>query len=58
MTSKVDEIVEEIRRHREAHAASLDFDLKRIIEDLRQQEQKSGARVVNRPPRMPLLLPK
>jgi hypothetical protein len=58
MTSKVDEIVEEIRRHREAHAASLDFDLKRIIEDLRQQEQKSGTRVMNRPPRTPLLLPK
>jgi len=29
--TKDDEIVAEIRRHREAHAASLDYDLKRIV---------------------------
>ena len=51
MTTKVDEIVEEIRRYREAHAASLGFDLKRITEDLQKQEQRSGAGVVTRPPR-------
>ena len=36
--TRADEIVEEIRRHREAHAASLDYDLKRITEDLQRQE--------------------
>ena len=58
MTSQDDEIVEEIRRHREAHAASLDYDLKRITEDLQRQEQESGAKVVRRPPRKPLAIPK
>ena len=58
MTTKDDEIVEEIRLHREAHAASLDYDLKRIIEDFRRQEQESGTKVVSRPPRKPLATPK
>ena len=58
MTSQADEIVEEIRRHREAHAASLNYDLKRITEDLQRQEQKSGAKLVSRPPRKPLPMPK
>jgi hypothetical protein len=53
MTTKVDEIVVEIRHHREAHAASLDYDLKRITEDLQRQERESGAKVVTRPPRRP-----
>ena len=54
MTTKPDEIVEEIRRHREAHAASLGYDLKRIAEDLQRQERESGAEIVTRPPRTPL----
>ena len=54
MTTKTDEIVEEIRRHREAHAASLDYDLKRITRDLQQQERESGREFVTRPPRLPL----
>ncbi len=58
MTTKVDEVVEEIRRHREAHAASLDYDLKQITEDLQQQERESGTRVVKRPSRKPLAMPK
>ncbi len=58
MTTKDDEIVEEIRRHREAHAASMDYDLKRIIEDLQRQEEQSGAKVVNRPPRKPVSTPR
>ena len=53
-TDKTDEIVEEIRRHREAHAASLDYDLKRITRDLQQQERESGRELVTRPPRLPL----
>ena len=46
-----DEIVEEIRRRREAHAESLGYDLRRITEDLRRQERESGVKVVQRPPR-------
>lgn len=54
MTTKTDEIVDEIRRHREAHAASLDYDLKRITRDLQQQERESGRELVTRSPRLPL----
>jgi hypothetical protein len=53
MTTKDDEIVGEIRRHREAHAASLDYDVKRIMRDLQRQERESGRRVVTRPTRKP-----
>ena len=54
MTNKVeDEIVEEIRRRRQAHAESFDYDLKRITEDLQRQEKDTGASVVERPPRKP-----
>lgn len=52
--NKTDEIIEEIRRRREAHAASLDNDLKRITRDLQEQERKSGRKVVTRPSRKPL----
>ena len=48
-----DEIVEEIRRRREAHAESFDYDLKRITEDLRRQQQESGMPVIQRPARKP-----
>ena len=58
MTTKVDEIVEKIRRHRETHAASLDYDLKRITEELQRQERESGTLVVKRPARKPMAMPK
>ena len=59
MTKQVDdEIVEEIRRRREAHAKSLDYDLKRITEDLQREERESGKPVLQRPPRKPQVLPK
>jgi len=48
-----DEIIEEIRRHREEHAASLDYDLKRITRDLQEQERRSGRHVVTRKPKNP-----
>ena len=54
MTMKNDEIIEEIRRHREAHAASFDYDLHRIINDLQQQERESDRKVVTRAPKRPL----
>ena len=56
MTTKPDEIVEAIRRQREAHAASLNYDLGRITRDLRRQERESGRKVFTRSPRKPLPL--
>ena len=59
MTNQADdEIVEEIRRRRQAHAESLDYDLKRITEDLQQQEREAGVPVVQRSPRKPQVIPK
>ncbi len=59
MTSKFDdEIVEEIRCRREAHAESLGYDLKRITEDLQRQERESGTPLVMRAPRKPQGMPK
>jgi len=59
MTSKLDgEIIDEIRHRRQAHAKSLDYDLKRITEDVQRQERESGAVVVTRPHRKPLAMAK
>jgi len=49
-----DEIIEEIRGHREKHAASLAFDMKRIVEDLQHLERESGREVITRSPRKPV----
>ncbi len=48
-----DEIVGEVRRMREAHAAEFDYDLEAIYEDLKAQEAASGREVVSFPPRRP-----
>jgi hypothetical protein len=59
MTKELEnDIVEEIRRRRQAPAESLDYDLKRITEDLQRQERESGAKLVHRPPRNAQELPK
>ena len=39
MTAK-DEIVEEVRAARDAYAARFDYDLKRIFNDLKEQEEQ------------------
>ena len=58
MTSNTDdEIVEEIRRRRQAHAESLGYDLKRITEDLQRREKECGVPVVERPPRRAQVVP-
>lgn len=46
-----DPIVEEVRRHREAHAAKFDYDLAAICQDLRKQQQESNRKVVRLPAR-------
>jgi hypothetical protein len=53
-----DEIVEEIRRRRQAHAESYGYDLRLIVEDLQRQVEESGAPVVERPSREPRVIPK
>ena len=49
-----DEIVEETRRAREAHAAKFGYDLEAIYRDLKAQEQQSGRQVVSLSPKPPI----
>jgi hypothetical protein len=46
-----DPIVEEVRSHRQAHAARYNYDLEAIFEALLEREKNSSRPVVNRPPR-------
>jgi hypothetical protein len=48
-----DPIVEEIRRVREAHAASFHFDLDAIFADLKKRERQSRRKVVSLPAKPP-----
>jgi len=48
-----DEIIEEIRRQRHAHAKSLDFDLDKITKDFQRQQKEAGIETVRRSPRKP-----
>lgn len=47
-----DPLVEELHQIRAEHAAGFDYDLAAIVEDLRQQEQKSGKNFVSLSPRL------
>ena len=47
-----DPIVEEVRKAREEHAARFDYDLTRIFQDLKEQEAKSGHKVVSLQPKL------
>ncbi len=44
-----DPIVEEIHQVRRENAARFDFDPKRIMEDARQRQEKSGREVIHLP---------
>lgn len=48
-----DPIVEEIRLIRQEHAKRFNYDLRAIVEDLRQQERKHPERLVSLPPKPP-----
>ena len=48
-----DPIVEEVRKHREAHAQKFGLDLEAICADLRSIQNASGHEVVRLPPRKP-----
>ena len=49
-----DEIVEEVRRNREAYAAQFDFDLQAIYADLKKAERKSKRKKVSFAPKKPV----
>lgn len=44
-----DPIVEEVRGHREAHAAKFNYDLAAICRDLRRQQANSDRKIVSLP---------
>lgn len=48
-----DEIVEEVRKVRQEHAARFDYDLDAIVADFKKREQEGAHRVVSFPPRRP-----
>ena len=49
-----DEIVEEVRRYREAYAAKFNFDLQAMYQDLKKAEQKSKRKKVSFQPKKPV----
>jgi hypothetical protein len=49
-----DEIVEEVRKNREAYAAKFNFDLQAIYEDLKKSEKKSRHKKVSFKPKKPV----
>ena len=51
--SKKDPIIEEVHAAREAIAKEAGYDLDRIMENARARQEKSGHRVVQRPPKKP-----
>ena len=49
-----DEIVEEVRKHREAYAAKFNYDLQAMFEDLKKAERKSKRKKVSFKPKKPV----
>ena len=49
-----DEIVEEVRKNREAYAAKFNFDLQAMYEDLKKAERKSKRKKVSFKPKKPV----
>ena len=45
-----DPVVTEIRQVREAYAASMDYDLRRIVEDIKSRQGKDGHPMASRKP--------
>ena len=46
-----DEVLQETRKIKETLAASMDFDVDRILEDARQKQKRSGREVLSPPAR-------
>ena len=47
MTMSYDPIVEEIRKNRKELSARFDFDIKKLIEDVRSRQSSSGHHLVS-----------
>ena len=47
-----DPIVEEVRKVRQAHAATFNYNKKAIFDDLKKKEKTCGHQVVSRSPRL------
>lgn len=45
----VDEVMQEVRKIKEALAERMGFDIDRILEDARRRQQESGRRVISPP---------
>ena len=48
-----DEIVDEVRAARDAYAAKFDFDVRRIVQDLRRREAESNREYITLPSKAP-----
>jgi hypothetical protein len=48
---KQDDVIAEVRRVRDAHAAKFGYDLEAIVRDFKSREGKDGERVVTLPPK-------
>ena len=46
-----DEIVEEVRKKRQEHAAKFNYDLHQIVEDLNHKQRKCKRKTVSFPPK-------
>jgi hypothetical protein len=46
-TETTDQVIQEVRKIKEALAKSLDFDIDRILEDARRKQQESGRKVIS-----------
>lgn len=49
-----DEIVDEVRKYREAYAAKFNFDLQAMYDDLKKAERKSKNKKVSFKPKKPV----
>lgn len=48
-TETTDEVIQETRRIKEALAASLGFDIDRILQDAKEKQKKTGRKVLSPP---------
>lgn len=46
-----DSVVDEVREIRDAYARKFNYDLEAIYRDLKEQEKRSGSKLVSLPPR-------
>lgn len=50
-TQTTDEVLEEVRRIKDALAKAMDYDIRRIVEDARHRQYESGRQIISPPVR-------